>query len=55
MICRPVSVHSLDDNRIAFFELTMDEEEIRIVDQKHYVLVPSSDISAADLERYAND
>ena len=54
MICRPVSVHSLDDNRIAFFELTMDEDEIRIVDQKHYVLVPSSEISAADLERYAN-
>lgn len=54
MICRPVSVHSLDDNRIAFFELTTDEDEIRIVDQKHYVLVPSSEISAADLERYAN-
>ena len=54
MICRPVSVHALDDNRIVFFELTMDNGGICIVDQKHYILVPSSDISAADLERYAN-
>ncbi|MGI5868848.1 MAG: endonuclease [Kiritimatiellia bacterium] len=54
MICRPVSVHALDDNRIAFFELTMDGDEIRIVDQKHYTLVPSSEITDDDLKRYAN-
>lgn len=54
MICRPVSVHALDDNRIVFFELAMDNGGICIVDQKHYILVPSSDIFPADLERYAN-
>ena len=52
LVCRPVSVHALSGNRIALFELTQHEDEIRIVDQKHYLLVPASDISAADLQRY---
>lgn len=52
LVCRPVSVHALSGNRIALFELTQHEDEIRIVDQKHYLLVPAADISAADLQRY---
>lgn len=52
LVCRPVSVHALSDNRIALFELVFDDDEVRIVDQKHYVLVPSVAISADDLSRY---
>jgi hypothetical protein len=52
LLCRPVSVHALRDNRIAMFELAMDDDEVRIVDQKHYTLVASADISADDLRRY---
>lgn len=52
LICRPVSVHALSGDRIALFELTLSEGEIRIVDQKHYMLVPASDITADDLRRY---
>ena len=52
LVCRPVSVHALSENRIALFELTRSDDEIRVVDQKHYVLVPASEISADDLRRY---
>jgi hypothetical protein len=52
--CRPVSVHVLSDTRIVLFELALDNGELRIVDQKHYLLVPASEISPADLRRYAN-
>ncbi len=54
LICRPVSVHALGGNRIALFELTLHDDEICVVDQKHYVLVPASEISADDLRRYGS-
>jgi hypothetical protein len=31
------------------FELTEAEGEIRVLDEKHYRLVPAADITAADL------
>lgn len=52
LICRPVSVHLLDGDRLAMFELTMDGEDVRIVDQKHYVLVAAEEITTEDLRRY---
>ncbi len=50
--CRPVSAQFMSDNRIALFELTLIENEIRIVDQRHYLLTPASEISDDDLRRY---
>jgi hypothetical protein len=52
LICRPVSVHALSGNRIAMFELALSNDEVRVIDQKHYTLVPASDISTDDLRRY---
>ncbi|HNX34191.1 MAG TPA: endonuclease [Kiritimatiellia bacterium] len=52
LICRPVSVHALSDNRIAMFELTLSDDEVRVIDQKHYALVPASAISSDDLRCY---
>lgn len=34
------------------FELALDDDEVRILDQKHYRLVPAADISPADLALY---
>jgi hypothetical protein len=53
LICRAVSAQFMDDNHIALFELTLEGDEIRIVDEKHYRLMPSSEISSEDLERYS--
>lgn len=52
LICRPVSVHALSEDRIALFELISLNNEIHIVDQKHYTLVPASEITVQDLRRY---
>lgn len=52
LVCRPLSVHALKDGRIVMFELALHDEEVRILDQKHYLLVPSSEISADDLALY---
>jgi hypothetical protein len=52
LICRPVSVHAVGENRIALFELALVEDEVRIVDQRHYMLVSASEISRDDLKRY---
>ena len=52
LICRPVSVHTVGENLIALFELALVEGEVRIVDQRHYMLVSASEISRDDLKRY---
>lgn len=52
LICRAVSAQFMDDNRIAMFELAIDKEQIVIVDEKHYQLVSSADITPADLDSY---
>tara|TARA_R110002049_G_scaffold55715_2_gene154097 strand:+ start:318 stop:1109 length:792 start_codon:yes stop_codon:yes gene_type:complete len=51
--CRPISAQFMDDNVIALFELTEEEGEIRLVDERHYRLVPSSAISGDDLRVYS--
>ena len=38
---------------IALFELTLKNQEIRIVDEKHYRLVPADEIDSDDLKSYA--
>jgi hypothetical protein len=40
----------MSDDAIALFELTLVDDNVRIVEEKHYRLVPASDISMEDLE-----
>lgn len=53
LICRPVSAQFMSDQRIAMFELTVVDDVVRVVDEKHYQLVASSAITAGDLQSYA--
>jgi hypothetical protein len=53
LIARPVSAQFIDNDIVALFELTMEHGEVKIVEEKHYKLVPSSDIEKADLARYS--
>lgn len=53
LICRAVSAQFVSKDHIAMFELTVQDSEARIVDEKHYQLVPASSISAKDLQQYA--
>jgi hypothetical protein len=52
LVCRSISAQFMDDERIAIFELTVQEDQVRIVQEKHYKLVLGSDVSADDLASY---
>lgn len=53
LICRAVSAQFMSEDRIAMFELVLQDNEIRVAEEKHYRLVPSSAISADDLRNYS--
>lgn len=50
--CRPISAQFVGTERIALFELTMEGEQLRIVDERHYALVPASELSTAEISAY---
>jgi hypothetical protein len=52
LICRAVSAQFMDGDRIAMFELMRQDDEIRVVEEKHYQLVSSASISLEDLQSY---
>jgi hypothetical protein len=51
--CRPIAAQTLADDTVVLFELTMENDQIRVVEEKHYRLTPGDEISAADLASYA--
>jgi hypothetical protein len=52
--CRPVSAQFLSDDAIALFELSMQGNEVKVVEERHYRLVPADQIGDEDLRLYAN-
>lgn len=52
LICRPISTQFMEDDLIAIFELALEESFVKVVDEKHYRLVPSDQISPEDLRTY---
>ncbi len=52
LITRAISTQFMEDDLIAIFELTVQDEQVRLVSEKHYRLVPSSEISPEDLSLY---
>ncbi len=51
---RAISAQFMGDDTIALFELTLENDEVRIVDERHYCLVPAKSITEDDLKKYAN-
>lgn len=52
LICRAISTQFMADNLVAIFELTVEDGEIKLVDERHYLLVPHQQIGPKDLARY---
>lgn len=52
LVCRPVSAQFIDGETIAMFELALEDEEVKVVQERHYRLVPGEAISADDLAAY---
>ena len=53
LTCRPISAQFMSDDTIALFELALQGDDVKIVEEKHYKLVPSDQIGADDLDLYA--
>lgn len=54
LICRPILTQFAQDDLIAMFEAALDQGEIKVVQERHYRLVPASDVTPEDLLRYRN-
>lgn len=50
--CRAISVQFMADQTIAMFELTLEGDEVKIVDERHYKLVPANDLDHAAIRSY---
>lgn len=53
LICRAVSAQFMSDDVIALFEMALQDGSVKIHEEKHYKLVPASQITQADLSEYA--
>jgi hypothetical protein len=52
LACRPVSAQFMGADLIAMFELTLEDGMVKVAEERHYRLVPASEISAEDLASY---
>lgn len=52
MRCRALSAQFMEDGVVALFELTLQEDEIRVVEERHYKLVPHMDLNPLDIRAY---
>lgn len=55
MKCRAIAAQFMQDQVIALFELTVQEGEVRVVDERHYRLVSSSKLVNERLIDYGSD
>ena len=51
LTCRAIAAQFMEDDVIAMFELMIASDRVQIVEERHYKLVPASEISQEDLER----
>jgi hypothetical protein len=50
--CRPVSVQFMAGDVIAMFELTVQDNDIKVVGERHYKLVPKDDLDRDAIRAY---
>jgi hypothetical protein len=53
LICHGIGAQFMTDDVIAMFEFEEDDDGIALAAERHYRLVPSDEVSADDLRRYA--
>lgn len=52
MRCRPISAQFMSDGTIAMFELMLQDDEVKIADERHYKLVPASELNSDAVRNY---
>jgi hypothetical protein len=50
--CRPISAQFMANDRIALFELTVEDDEVRVVEERHYRLTPASQLDPREVSAY---
>ncbi len=49
---KAISAQFMDDNKIALFEITVEDEEIKVVEERHYKLVPKDSLNQQEVTNY---
>ena len=52
MRCRAIAAQFMKGGEIALFELTLKEDEIRVVEERHYRLVPAGELDRDSIREY---
>lgn len=52
LACQAVAAQFMEENVIALFELKIEEDEVKIVEERHYKLVPSEDLDEDAIRSY---
>lgn len=50
--CKSISAQFMDDEIIAMFELKIEDDELKVVEERHYKLVPATDLDQKELSNY---
>ncbi|MEE1655692.1 endonuclease [Microvirga sp. CF3062] len=50
--CRAIAAQFMDDNLIALFELTLQDGEVKVVEERHYKLVPANELDRDAIRDY---
>jgi hypothetical protein len=54
LTCRAISAQFTPEGHIVMFELTLQDGQVRVAEERHYQLVPASSISPEELKHYAS-
>ena len=52
--CRAISAQFMEDKVVALFELTLQDNQIKVVDERHYKLVPADKLDANAIRNYTD-
>ena len=50
--CRAIAAQFMKDGIVALFELTLQDEEVKVVEERHYQLVPAEKLDSAAIRGY---
>ena len=53
--CRAIAAQFMPGSVVALFELTLQDEEVRVVDERHYKLVPARELDVAAIRSYGSE
>lgn len=52
MRCRPIAAQFMTDGVIALFELTLEDDQVKVVEERHYKLVPAIELDQKTIRDY---